>query len=78
MGKLILQYFGVLAEIAGTNKQEWEIKRDLNALKAELLNTYPKIENYNVIYAVNNAIANGNVHLSANDTVALMPPFSGG
>lgn len=78
MGKVNLQYYGVLAEIAGSGKEEIENISDLNNLKSLLQVRYPAMDNYNIVYAVNDTIVRDNFSFCNNESVALMPPFSGG
>jgi molybdopterin synthase sulfur carrier subunit len=78
MGKINLHYYGVLAEIAGSGKEEIENISDLNNLKSLLQTRYPEMDNYHIVYAVNNTIVRDNFSFNNNESVALMPPFSGG
>ena len=69
--------FGSLSEIIGESLQ-LENVADTNSLIAELNKRYPDLQHSKYMVAVNKKMINANTPLNANDTVALMSPFSGG
>ena len=70
--------FGVLVDI--TQKRSWMVD-DVTSV-AELiqliLHEHPELNNHQFRIAVNQRITNDDVELHNGDTVALLPPFSGG
>lgn len=68
--------FGQLAEITGSNLVlEAE---DIRSLKDELIKRFPMLATKTYSIAVNKKLTTENIALTKNDTVALMPPYSGG
>lgn len=68
--------FGQIAEIAG---KEFAVDvKDLNALKTNLIDQFPILAERKFAIAVNQKLVNENCIFTENDTVALMPPYSGG
>jgi molybdopterin converting factor small subunit len=74
MALVHLLCFGQLAEIV---TQTTITSTDLNTLKNQLETNYPNLKNYIYSIAVNEQILTACV-LNDNDTVALLPAFSGG
>lgn len=70
--------FGQLTDITGTDRIRLADMADTDALLSELNSRYPALENVQFRVAVNKKIITGNVELSQQSTIALMPPFSGG
>lgn len=68
--------FGQIAEI--TEKEISIDAIDTNSLRLELNAQFPQLEGKKYGIAVNKKLVNNNVMLNAGDTVALMPPYSGG
>jgi molybdopterin synthase sulfur carrier subunit len=68
--------FGQLAEITGKDFQAEA--GDTDDLSAQLEAKYAGLKNLRYVIAVNKKIISSNTSLSGNDTVALLPPFSGG
>jgi len=79
--KITLKYFGVIAEIMGSEIEVLNIKSksmtimDLNELIVEK-NNLLKDQHYK--FAVNQTMIDENIALKENDEIALLPPFSGG
>lgn len=70
--------FGQLAEIIGTDVLEFENVPNTQNL-IELLNSlHPELANKKYAIAVDKNIISENTKLTENNTVALLPPFSGG
>ncbi|MDQ1161478.1 molybdopterin synthase sulfur carrier subunit [Chryseobacterium sp. SORGH_AS 447] len=68
--------FGKIAEITG---KEFSIAAsDTEALKEQLVVQFPQLADVKFAVAVNKKVTDENMALSNNDTVALMPPYSGG
>lgn len=70
--------FGQLADIAGAAACSVEGVQDTAMLKAKLEDMYPGFEKIKYMLAVNRKMIRENMPLSGSETIALMPPFSGG
>jgi molybdopterin converting factor small subunit len=70
--------FGQLADIAGAAACNVEGVKDTAMLKAKLENMFPGLGKIKYMLAVNRKMIQENMPLSGNETIALMPPFSGG
>jgi molybdopterin synthase sulfur carrier subunit len=68
--------FGQLSEITGKDF-EAEVE-DTDQLAALLRNTYHIPADMKYMVAVNKKLVSNNTSLDAGDTVALLPPYSGG
>jgi len=68
--------FGPIAEITG--KEITLEAGDINSLKIILAEKFPVLSDRKYAIAVNKKLVQGNIDLNKNDTVALMPPYSGG
>jgi sulfur-carrier protein len=71
-------FFGQLADIAGAAACRVEGEMDTGILKAKLESMFPGLGSVKYMLAVNKKMVQENVPLTGNETVALMPPFSGG
>lgn len=78
MDQVKLKVFGKLEELIGAKELSWTLPVDVNSLKSELKVKYPTIGNIQFAVSVNNKIVNGDGILHKDDTIALLPPFSGG
>jgi len=70
--------FGQIADITGTNNLTVENVADTTQLVERLNATYPALRNAKYAIAVDKKIIKENTSLSHNNTIALLPPFSGG
>lgn len=70
--------FGQLADIAGGNSLVVKEVSDTDELKEKLKCQYPSFATSKYIIAVDRKLVQGNAVLKRDDTVALLPPFSGG
>ncbi len=73
-----LLFFGPLADIAGKTDFDLSEITDTVQLKEKIFAKFPELANHSFLIAVNKKVMAGNVPLKNEDTVALMPPFSGG
>lgn len=71
-------FYGRLAEITGSTNLRPEDITDTDQLKEKLIGLYPAMADIPFAIAVNNQIVQGNSSIRISDTVALLPPFSGG
>ena len=70
--------FGRLAEITGTSNLNMADIADTTALLEVLVTRYPELQGQKILLAVNKKQITDSQNLANNDTVALMPAFSGG
>jgi len=73
-----VEFFGQLAELAGAASLDVSEVDSVVALKKWLGEKYPSMSAIGYMVAVNKKMAEGDISLSAEDHIALMPPFSGG
>jgi molybdopterin synthase sulfur carrier subunit len=70
--------FGQLADITGASKFEAGFVADTDGLKMLLEERFPGLKQVKYMLAVNMHIVQANTSLDGSETIALMPPFSGG
>ena len=70
--------FGQIVDLTGN--QTWKISgiKNTDELMIKLAEQFPSLPKINFIIAVNKNIIFKNTELNPNDTVALLPPYSGG
>lgn len=70
--------FGQVADITGKNK--WKIAgvHNTDDLLQKLITDFPDLRSLSYSIAVNKVIIRENTLLANDDTVAILPPFSGG
>ena len=72
-----IKVFGQLSDITG--RAEWQLQaNDTDDLKSQMQTLYPALRTKNYLIAVNELLIKENTILNDADTVALLPPFSGG
>lgn len=79
--KITILFFGIVTDLIGESTIAFEISNDSNVydLKNELIETYPSLKNiHEFAIAINESYANDNSILKNGDTVAIIPPVSGG
>jgi sulfur-carrier protein len=76
--KTTILFFGQIAEITGSTDLLLENLADTNHAIASLQEKFPALKNSKYIIAVDKKIINKNTLLTNNNTIALMPAFSGG
>ena len=69
--------FGQLADIVG-NSLSLDNIPDTDSLVKTLNKLYPALTGAKYVIAVNRQVVNGNTVLANDNTVALLPPYSGG
>lgn len=73
---ITVRSFGQLSEITG---KDFQVSvEDTDQLAALLRNTYQVPADMKYLVAVNRKVISNNTLLNADDTVALLPPYSGG
>jgi sulfur-carrier protein len=70
--------FGKIAEFIESQKIEIAGINNTDELKAHLEASFPSLKTMKYKLALNKHIVQHNSDISNNDTVAIMPPFSGG
>jgi molybdopterin synthase sulfur carrier subunit len=71
-------FFGVLAEVAGTNFKHYMEVNSIGDLNHRIMDDFPEVPHYNFRIAINGEIIDNDAPLKNGDEVALMPPFAGG
>lgn len=71
-------FFGVLSDVAGTHLKHYNNASTVKGLLLLVESDFPEIVHYDYRIAVNNEFCEGDLPLSENDEVSLMPPFAGG
>ncbi|MDJ0646123.1 MAG: MoaD/ThiS family protein [Flavobacteriaceae bacterium] len=72
--------FGITRDIIGENKLSLTISSGITVkkLKQQLELQYAELNKYNYSVAINEAYAENDTEINNSDTVALIPPVSGG
>jgi len=71
-------FFGVLAEVTGTNCRHYSEVRSLSVLKRLINDEFPEIVHYDFRISLNNELTDNDPEIKDGDEVALLPPFAGG
>jgi len=69
--------FGSLTDITGSSLT-MPVVQDTDSLISELKKMYPALAHKKILIALNTTMVQENTALKENDTVAILPPFSGG
>ena len=70
--------FGQVADITGKEALKVSDVKSTDELNRYLSKAWPLLQSINYSIAVNKKIIRNNTELQQDDTVALLPPFSGG
>lgn len=73
-----LLIFGQLNEVISKNKLDLSMIQNTDDLLKELQVKFPELSTMNYAIAVNKNIIHQSTTLTQNDTIALLPAFSGG
>jgi molybdopterin converting factor small subunit len=76
--KVNVLLFGQLAEITGNSSLELQDIADTKTLITEMNKRFPGLTDVKYVISVGKQIITENANLTGNDTIALLPPFSGG
>jgi len=76
--KINLLTFGSFADSIGNAMIDDHLVQDTFSLMSVLTATYPELTHKKYMLAVNKNIVQRNTALNEGDTVAILPPFSGG
>jgi molybdopterin synthase sulfur carrier subunit len=75
--KLMIKSFGQIAEITGSTDLQMQAE-DSMSLRQALIQQFPQLRDKKFAIAVNKQLITENTSFNENDTIALLPPFSGG
>ena len=70
--------FGQITDITGKANFQCQGVENTDELRQQLMEKFPELKSLEYSMAVNKKIIRGNCSLKDRDTVALLPPFSGG
>jgi sulfur-carrier protein len=70
--------FGQLREILGETELNIDQAVDSAELLTEIRRKYPQLAGVKFVLAIDRKIVSGNIRLSNDSSIALLPPFSGG
>ena len=73
-----LLVFGQISDLIGKTELEFSNAKNTEELKVELVKKYPEIKGIPFAIAVNKKLIKDNTTFVGNETVALLPAFSGG
>jgi len=73
-----LLFFGQLSTLVGSNNMTIENIVDTESLQLFLFEKFPEMENAKFVIALNNEVILKNTVINIGDTLAFLPPFSGG
>ena len=76
--KINLLSFGQVADITGKDALKIPDVKNTNELNQFLIKAWPQLQSIKYSIAVNKKIIQENIQLHDDDTVAVLPPFSGG
>ncbi len=71
-------FFGVLAEVAGTQIKSYRDVKSMSDLKLRIQDDFPEVTHYSYRISLNNTLIDNDHLLSDGDEIAFMPPFAGG
>lgn len=77
MGIKVL-FFGSITDITLVAELPWDVCVDTHTLENELMDRFPALRNKKYFLALNQQVMHENASLKPGDTVAIMPPYSGG
>jgi len=73
-----LLFFGQLSALTGSNSITVENIEDTESLQLYLFEKFPEMANIKFAIALNNEVILKNTVINNGDTLAFLPPFSGG
>ena len=77
--KVNVKYFGVIAEWAGRQQDQFDFGgTSVSELKTVLEKRIPGLNSSSYQIAVNHVISNDDQVISLGDEIAILPPFAGG
>ena len=76
--KINLLFFGQAADLTGMAARDFSGVNNTKELNEKLIELYPALQTIKYSIALNRKIVRENTELKNEDTVAILPPFSGG
>lgn len=77
--KVNVLFFGLIKDELQVKELEHQThSSDIQSLKKELYEKYPKLKDLTHAIAINETISNDNITIQDGDEIAFMPVFSGG
>jgi molybdopterin synthase sulfur carrier subunit len=76
--KVKVLFFGVLAELTGSDCKYYSEVKSLGDLRLRIQDDFPEIAHYSYRISLNNVFVDDEPLLNDGDELALMPPFAGG
>ena len=76
--KINLLFFGQAADLTGMAALDFSGVNNTRELNEKLIEIYPALQTIKYSIALNRKIVRENTELKNEDTVAILPPFSGG
>jgi sulfur-carrier protein len=76
--KVKVLFFGVLAQVTGTNLKHYQDVKSIGDLMLRIQDDFPEVVHYNYRISLNSEIVDNEPSLNDGDEVALLPPFAGG
>jgi sulfur-carrier protein len=73
-----LLFFGQLTAITGSSSITLENIKDTESLQLYLVEKFPEMAHSKFVIALNNEVIQKNASIIDGDTLAFLPPFSGG
>ncbi|MBP6625675.1 MAG: MoaD/ThiS family protein [Chitinophagaceae bacterium] len=73
-----VKFFGPLLDIMGKENLQCPFIENTDLLKEYLFASYPALEKTSFSIAINQQIISSNTALEVGQTIAFLPPFSGG
>jgi len=77
MGVTVL-FFGQLTDITSSASIDWPMVTDSDTLKQEIVQRFPSLASKTFRLAVGKQLITANTILREGQTIAFLPPFSGG
>ncbi|MDE3124560.1 MAG: MoaD/ThiS family protein [Bacteroidota bacterium] len=75
---MMVLFFGNLVDITQQSELAWPFIHNTMQLQQVLYEQYPALQTAQYVMAVNGKMIQTNTILQEGDTIAFMPPFSGG
>ena len=76
--KVKVLFFGVLAEVTGTEIKFYNDVRSVEHLRQRVSDDFPETVHYRFKVSLNDEFIDGDSELKEEDVVVFLPPFSGG
>ncbi len=76
-------YFGMISEITGkaletVDTPNFELMQNVDQIRMKLQEMYPELSKVSFSIAINQQLESGDIKLTNQSEIALLPPFAGG